>query len=422
MTDEVADLVLTNTFRQAQALSLALRHSRSRGAEYQRFVTLMEQTADLDRELESIPADEALSERFTQGQGLTRPELAVLLAYAKIYLKQELIESDIHTDPLIARMAHTAFPPTLRARFEGAIADHPLSQQLIATQLANDLVHHLGITFVSHLGEFIGSSPDETVLAYLAAMESFQIRESFRAIEALEGASEEIRLTLMLEQLQLGRRATRWLLRHRRGQLVVHELVEQFRERVDQLRTDAPRMLGQLNAARLAADAQRLAAAGVADEFAARYGSASLLAVALPVIDAADRAGADVMQIVDVYTRLASALSLDWLVEQLVQLTAATHWQSMERDALLDDVTTHLGRLATRVVREQEDPLAVGEWISAHPRFSGAWRAAVEAAQHAAVQDFSLFSMTCRKLNDLCTMLSAVPIQPQGAPRSVTSP
>jgi glutamate dehydrogenase len=409
MTDAVADLVLTNNFRQAQALSLAEQHLRTRHTEYQRFISQMEQVQDLDRELETIPSDEALSERFVQGGALTRPELAVLLAYAKIYLKEQLIASEIHLDPTIARQARSAFPALLRERYDDAIGDHRLIRELIATQLANDLVHHMGITFVAHVGEFIGSRADETVKAYLAAMDTFRIRESYREIEALDDVAEDVRLTLMLEQIQLGRRATRWFLRHRRAQLDVGELVTQFGEGIELLRNEAPRLMGQITAARRATGIERLQLRGLPEQVALRHANAAVLAVALPVIDAADSGSDDLMEILDAYAQLGSALRLDWLTEQLVQMPTATHWQAMERDALLDDVTSHQGSLATRVLQDAQGADKVAVWLAGYSEFTETWRGAIESAQQAAVQDFSLFSMTCRKLNDLCRMLSAAP-------------
>jgi len=416
MTDAVAGLVLTNNFRQTQALSLAQHHLRTRHAEYQRFISQMEQAQELDRELEAIPSDEALSERFVQGGALTRPELAVLLAYAKIHLKERLIASEIHLDPIIARQALSAFPTLLRDRYEHEIGDHRLIRELIATQLANDLVHHMGITFVAHVGEFIGSRVDETVKAYLAAMDSFRIRESYREIEALDDVAEEVRLTLMLEQIRLGRRATRWFLRHRRAQLDVGQLVAEFGEGIELLRNEAPRLMGQITAARRAAGIEQLQMRGLPEHVALRHANAAVLAVALPIIDAAEGGNADLMQTLDAYAQLGSALRLDWLTEQLVQMPSATHWQAMERDALLDDVTSHQGSLATRVLQDAQGTDKVAVWLAGNAEFTEAWRGAIESAQQAAVQDFSLFSMTCRKLNDLCRMLSAAP--PIPLPRS----
>ena len=115
MTEDVADLVLTDSFRQAQALSIAQRHVRDRLTEYQRFMARMETDRRLDRALEGVPSDDVLADRATRGESLTRPELAVLLSYAKAHIKEHLIDSTIHTDAEIAQTVFEEFPPVIRA-------------------------------------------------------------------------------------------------------------------------------------------------------------------------------------------------------------------------------------------------------------------------------------------------------------------
>ena len=180
MTDEVAGLVLANNRRQTRTLSLARLHAASRRSEYRRFMTFMESAAGLDRALEFLPSDEELSER--PGQSLTRPELAVLLAYAKIHIKQTLVDTDIDQDPIVLREILGAVPETMRERYEAEVFDHPLKKQIIASQVANSLVDHMGITFVVHLLEFVGGSMAEMVRAYYGFVEAFGVREWFYAI------------------------------------------------------------------------------------------------------------------------------------------------------------------------------------------------------------------------------------------------
>ena len=186
MTEDVAGLVLTNSFRQAQALSIAQRHVRDRLTEYQRFMARMETDRRLDRALEGVPSDEVLADRATRGESLTRPELAVLLSYAKTHIKEHLIDSTIHTDAEIAQTVFEEFPPVIRQRYGDAVRKHRLYREIMATMLANDVVHHLGISSVVHLSDFVGAEPEEIVCAYYAAARCFGIREVFRRVEALE--------------------------------------------------------------------------------------------------------------------------------------------------------------------------------------------------------------------------------------------
>src|SRR5690606_18479478 len=145
MTDNVAQLVLHNNYRQTQAISIAQADVVRRGAEYRRFITVLQNQGRLDRKLEFLPEDEVLVERQMQGKGLTRPELAVLISYAKAALKEELAVADIAEDPYIARFIEGAFPKKICQDFHEPLYRHRLRREIIATQIANDIVNNMGI-------------------------------------------------------------------------------------------------------------------------------------------------------------------------------------------------------------------------------------------------------------------------------------
>ncbi len=156
MTESVAVLVLTNNFRQAQALSIAERHARDRLTEYQRFISRMEVEQRLDRALEGVPTDDVLAERTSV---VDAPELAVLLSYAKTHIKERLITSSIHADAVISETVFEEFPQVIRERYAVAARKHRLYREIVATIVANDVVHHLGISSVVHLSDFVGGEP-----------------------------------------------------------------------------------------------------------------------------------------------------------------------------------------------------------------------------------------------------------------------
>ena len=158
MTEEVSDLVLTNNFRQAQVLALIERHARGRLGEYQRFIATMVSDQGLDRRLEQLPSSEALSERVRSGGHLTRPELAVLLSYAKAYVKERIVDTTLVHDPRARTFGETMFPASFNARFAERFPEHYVHAHIVATQLANDVIHHMGVTFPVHVQEYTGGS------------------------------------------------------------------------------------------------------------------------------------------------------------------------------------------------------------------------------------------------------------------------
>jgi len=402
MTDEVGALVLVNNFRQAQLLSLAVAQAQDHQTEYQRFIALMESCEQLDRALEGLPTDEQLAERINHGAALARPELAVLMAFAKTHIKKALIRGNIHTDPTIRREIFEPFPAALEERFPEAIFHHRLAREIIATQLANDLVHHMGITFVTHLMEFVGATVDEIVRAYLAAASIFRIREKFRQIESVAGIDAARRLEALGELVRIGRRATRWLLRHERGRLDVATLAGRYGPAIDSLVAERETLLG--------ADAwidrqERLAALAALDiptDAAEALSETADIALTLTVTAAAERCGAAPAALVGIYAELGQQLNFEWLIGRLAELPHASHWQAMERDSLIDDIVMEQSRLAAQVCLAGHDNLT--DWLLTRETFMDGWQRVIEEAQHATGPDFSLYSVTCRKLLDLGSM------------------
>ena len=398
MTDDVSDIVLMNNYRQAQTLSLAQRHAAARDAEYRRAISYLEQHAGLDRELEYLPTDEQLSERFAEGEGLTRPELAVLLAYAKTHIKNELIQSNLHGDPLIAEQLFTSFPARLVAEHRDVLQAHRLAGEVCATQLANDIVDHMGITFVLHLIDYVGGSAAEVVRAYSVVAHCFEIPQWFEEIRQLDDVAMELRLNLLQGLQIMGRRATRWVMRHRGGGASVQTLVAGIKPSLTQLidaRDDAVGEQGQAWQQRVT----ELVGAGLPEGLATRSAYASVLARLLPIIDVAEHKGCDPLTLSATTTMVGHELHLDWLSSELANFDCHSHWQAMERDALLDDLTLQQSRLGAGVLADSEGDVA--EWFGANAQFAHAWREVMDEARQTSVPDFSMYAMMTRKLADL---------------------
>ena len=401
MTDDVAELVLHNNRRQAQCLSIVNRHAHDRHDEYRRTLHRLEQDMGVDRELEALPSDEVLVERFSDGGELTRPELAVLLAYAKMQIKQALAGSQLLEDPDVVFLLHSAFPAQLVERYENSVNGHRLAQEILATQIANDLVHHVGVTFVMHLRELVGGTVEEIVRAYLVAAAVLDLRAQWREIDALT-IDEQTRLDMLLELVRLTRRTARWFLRHRRTDRSVGSLVNEFRGAVLELASNRSEFMGEHTGAQWREQAERWQSAGVPQHIAERAANAGEFGAALPIIHAARDRDQDVLALAHRFTALGEALQLGWLTTVLSSLATASHWQAMERDSVLDEVTNHQGLLAARTLASHDD---VGAWLAEHPAFESIWRQMMDDVKQAGTGDFSMYAMTCRKLTDLCRTL-----------------
>ena len=231
MTDTVADLVLHNNRRQTQAISLAMHRSGEQYAEYQRFMAWLEETGRLDRELEFLPTDDQLSERINRNLPVwTRPELSVLVCYSKVMLKEALLEADLLSEPWLARSVNRAFPQQLIDRYPQAVAQHQLSHEIAATQLANDLVDRMGFSFFFRQMESTGASSGEVIRAYTIVINILGIDKLWQSIETDNNLAADVQLDLLHRLIRLVRRTTRWFLRNRRLNLDCDLIIQQFAE------------------------------------------------------------------------------------------------------------------------------------------------------------------------------------------------
>ncbi|HAB65354.1 MAG TPA: NAD-glutamate dehydrogenase, partial [Pseudomonas sp.] len=180
MTDAVAELVLHDNYKQTQALSQAERRAHESGSEYKRLITSLEADGLLDRALEFLPSDEVLAERANLGKGLTRPELSVLISYSKIELKEALLQSRVPDDAYLAREMESAFPQLLAEQYRPAMLQHRLKREIVSTQIANDLINNMGITFVQRLREATGLSAANVAGAYVIVRDIFHLPHWFR--------------------------------------------------------------------------------------------------------------------------------------------------------------------------------------------------------------------------------------------------
>ncbi|MGH3022091.1 MAG: NAD-glutamate dehydrogenase [Gaiellaceae bacterium] len=365
MTDDVARLVLTNNYRQTQALSLAAAQAPSMLGVHARVIAHLESDGRLDRELEFLPSDETLSERRAARGGLVAPELAVLLAYAKIELFGALLDSDLPDDPAMADELARYFPRVLSERFRDRMDGHRLRRELVATYVTNSLVNRAGITFPFRLAEETGASAADIARAYSVARDVFDLRGLWTAIEALDDEIEAgVQLAMLFEGRKLVERATRWLLRSRPRPLDIAAEAEGFRPGAELLAETLPGLLHGTDAEALEETSREYARAGVPPELARRVATLGSLFSALDIVEVAAASGTGLTEVAGVYHGLGARLELNWLRDQITALPRDNRWQTLARAALRDELyTVHsaLTREALEASPPRTDPEACVE-------------------------------------------------------------
>ncbi|MGG2396380.1 NAD-glutamate dehydrogenase [Pseudomonas sp. SH1-B] len=406
MTDDVSELVLGNNYKQTQALSLAERRARERAGEYKRLMNALESAGKLDRALEFLPSDEELNERANSGQGLTRPELSVLISYSKIDLKESLLKSQVPDDDYLAREMETAFPAILTDKFADAMRRHRLKREIVSTQIANDLINHMGITFVQRLKESTGMSAANVAGAYVIVRDLFRLPHWWQQIEALDyKVPADLQLQLMDELMRLGRRATRWFLRSRRNELDAARDVAHFAPRIEALVGRLDELLEGPAREQWLARYQGFVEAGTPEELARVVAGTSHLYTLLPIIEAADVTGKDASEVATAYFAVGGALELSWYLQQITNLPVENNWQALAREAFRDDLDWQQRAITVSVLQmvdgPQEIEARVALWLDQHQRLVDRWKTMLADLRSATGTDYAMYAVANRELMDL---------------------
>ena len=351
MTDEVGRLVLRDNYLQSQAVSLAIGEGVEVLDQQTRFMRTLEKAGRLDRVIEMLPTDEELTQRSGAREGLTRPEQAVLLAYAKITIYDTLLASDLPDDPALVDDLFLYFPAALGDRFKDAIAHHRLRREIVATHVTNSMVNRVGATFVSEMADKTGMNVADIARAYLVVRDSFGLRDIWAAIEALDNkAQAQAQIRGMLATRRLIERAVAWVLRQQGRGVDVGKDVAHLRPRLAELEQELDALIFDDARAVIDARAKTFVEAGFPEDLAFRVARLNLWAAGLDIARIADQTGGGMAGVASVYFETGRRLGLAWLRDGASRMPATNHWQKQAVGAIVDDLYALQADLAVRAL------------------------------------------------------------------------
>jgi glutamate dehydrogenase len=398
MKDEVAALVLRDNYLQGEALSVA---EAKGGAALNRQALLireLEKAGRLDRALEFLPDDEEIAARGAAHQGLTRPELAVLLAYSKMSLDHELLQSDLPDAPELAAELRAYFPATLRERFPAQIATHPLHREITATLVTNDLVNRAGITFINDMQARTGRPAPQIARAYRIVREAFALPPRWAEIEALDNkVAAALQSEMLLDIAGVVEHAAAWLLRSERLGIVAE--ASRFTPAVAGLAANLADLLPASERALMVSRGERLAAARVPPPLAARIGGVIFLTTAFEIGDLAARAGQPVERAARTFYGVGARFVLDELRAAARRLPTDTLWQKAAVETLIDDSYALQAEVAERMLHSAggaEAPIVA--WTTAHAGALAAVEGLARELRTAANPDLAMLFVASRQL------------------------
>ncbi len=350
MTDDVERLVLRDNTLQTLAVTLAEADAPRLLDSHVRLMRAMERQGRLDRAVELLPDDEAIAQRAAAQRGLTRPEIAVLLAYAKNGLYDELLASDLPDAPELSGELLAYFPQRLRELAPDVLQAHRLRREIVTTSIANDLVNRLGPSFMEDARARTSRDAPAVARAYLIARDVFGLPAIWDEIEALDNRAPAATQTrLFLAVAVVVEQAVRWFLLSglpldpgaRIGQFAAR--VQALAGRLDELLPDSERTVV---AGRRAGHEQ----AGAPPELARRIVALHTLSTAMDIVQIADELPAEVIEVARRYFAIGVEFGLLAMRRQARSMPARTQWQLLAADALTDDSYAQQREIVRRVM------------------------------------------------------------------------
>ncbi|EAQ63449.1 hypothetical protein MED121_08066 [Marinomonas sp. MED121] len=356
MTDEVGALVLHHNQGQSHVLSLANSQASERVADHQRLMMSLVREGRLNREIEFLPSVSKIKKRMNQGNGLTRPEISVLLAYSKIKLSEQLVEDGIGKDADLVKEIHAYFPKPLTERFGEHMASHPLAQEIVAGHVTNNVGNRMGPTFSTYVQEETSASALNLVRAYMAAEKIFSIPALWDAVNELDFKVDNALQSKLLISIQaLLEKATLWLLRNTREELSIQKLTDTYRPGVEVIRKQIDSILTQTSQDHLQSLVNDLTKQGIPTALAEQVAGLQYHFYGLDIIRVASNTNKEVLDVAQTYFALEMNLDLHWLRNSVHNLKTDDVWQRKAKSGLGDEIDNSLRTLTQEVIQSSTD-------------------------------------------------------------------
>lgn len=356
MEEEVAQLVIRDNYLQTESLSVTKFIEHRLTDRLSNFMRDLERAGLLDRNIERLPDDDLLADRKDKKIGLTRPELCILMAYAKIVLKQQLLDSQFPDDPFMLQQLERYFPEPLRKKYKAWIAKHRLRREIIAMQTTNSIVNRVGITFFHEVQEKTGKQACDVARGYVISQHVLDTAQLRSDIDALDHRiPPDLQADMHRETGRLTERVTLWFLRHGDQPLNIGDQIERYREGVHEAIRSLDAMLTDADRDYLAEKSNRFIERGAPPDLARRVACLRLLVSACDIVRASHQLNVSVKRAGRVYFRIGAFFFLDWLRRQAAALPVDSHWDNQATTSVVEDLYNHQYALVHAMLRHSSD-------------------------------------------------------------------
>ena len=397
--------MLRDNYLQSQAVSIEAAQAPERLDSHARLMRSLERDGLLDRIVEGLPDEEEIGERASARQGLTRPEIAGLLAHAKMALYESLLESDVPEDTHLDDDLALYFPAPLQSEHMAGIETHRLRREIIASSIANSLVNRAGICFVSEMAEERACSFGDVARAYVAARRVNQLRRNWQAIEALDNRiASAVQLDMFAEFHRLLAHHTSWLLRNRPRPLDISRAIDDFGAGIGELEAELESVLSPAGLTHMGSRQAKFGKNGVADRLSRLVASVDAMISACDIVEVSRQSALSVDKTAAVYFQLGARFGLEWLRDDAAPLLAGDHWQHRAVAAIIEDLFSQQRALCRTVLSDGAHLTpeeTVENWISENQETFGRATVLFDDLESAGPLDLAKLALANRLMREL---------------------
>jgi glutamate dehydrogenase len=405
MTDEVADLVLASNYAQTQALSMMVAKAHERIGEHARLIRILESKGQLNRSLEFLPGEDEIDDRIRTGIGFTRPELAVILSYAKIELYESLVATDIPDEKECQEEVFAYFPQRLAKRFKKSILSHRLLSQIATMLISSSMINRMGPSFALRAQNDTGCNAAEVARAYAIVRKLFNTRQLWRDIESLDGELQaQVQYECFYECSRMIRRAVYWFLHRRHKNRNIETSVGRKHAEVAAVLAELPSVLCGWSRRSFESDTGNLETLGVPNALAERIAALRLLTQVLDIAAISHESGIAPLTVAQLHFELGRGLRLDWIREQIEELEVEGHWSAMARATLRETLGREQRALLQGILKgaaKGSYRAALAEWLAESNTAIIRLKRTLDEMQASGQMDFATLSIALKEIGRL---------------------
>jgi glutamate dehydrogenase len=405
MTDDVAQLVLKDNYAQTQILRYANKRAEDLFNIDINFIEKLEKNGELDRTVEFLPSNHEINERKRLGIGLTMPELSVLLAYSKIRIDHEILNSDLADNKIFEELLLNYFPTLLQKDFSEFIKQHYLRREIIANQLANLVVNTMGITFVSRLQSEFHLGIEPIIYAFWSSYKLINVAKIVAEIEALDNSvNADIQITLLIRIKKAVERLCRWILRNYKKNKDIVTLIDEYGNSFVNMYDDLISIIHVKDYPYVNHLESLFIQNNVSSKLSKLMSRSMLFPQLLDILIIAKETKHNLRLLMENYFYIGRVLRIDWLRDCIIILPEDNKWQALSRSALLTDGYSLYGMYTKFAVKHSislDDNHFASRWIKLEKHKINKINEMLDELQTYRVVDLAMLSAVIRELSKI---------------------